>query len=177
MTAFDKLTEITLAAAQAQIDDLKMQTEKHPELKEFVELIVAYGAERAYASPGSTEAQLGRDLIQFIWQINGMDLSNMANSVHFDASWAYKLDNFIGNYIFDDSAFDVVQESDRTFSFKSSGDNDRWLQDPRILVEAARANRAYYTAMDNLRRFDADGNILQYTRPKVDNTKVMELLK
>jgi len=176
MTAFDKLTELTLTKVQAQIDDLKMQVEKHPELKEFVELIVAYGAEKAYCG-GSVEAQLGRDLIQFIWQINGMDLSNMGNSVHFDSGWARKLDNFIGNYIFDDAAFDVVQESDRTFSFKSSGDNDRWLQDPRILVEAARANRAYYTAMDNLRRFDADGNILQYTRPKVDNTKVMELLK
>ena len=176
MTAFDKLTELTLTKVQAQIDDLKMQVFQNPELKEFVELIVAYGAEKAYCG-GSVEAQLGRDLIQFIWEINGMDLSNMGNSVHFDSGWARKLDNFIGNYIFDDAAFDFVQESNGTFTFKASGDNDRWLQDPRILVEAARANRAYYTAMDNLRRFDADGNILQYTRPKVDNTKVMELLK
>lgn len=176
MTAFDKLTEITLVNTQAQIDGLKMQVEKHPELKEFVELIVAYGAEGAYCG-GSEEANLGRDLIQFIWQINGMDLSNMGNSIHFDSGWARKLDNFIGNYIFDDSAFDFVQERDGTFTFNASGDNDRWMQDPRILVEAARANRAYYTAMDNLRRFDADGNVLQYTRPKVDATKVMALLK
>ena len=176
MTAFDKLTELTLTNTQAQIDGLKMQVEKYPELKEFVELIVAYGAERAYCG-GSEDANLGRDLIQFIWQINGMDLSNMGNSVHFDSGWARKLDNFIGNYIFDDSAFDFAQERDGTFTFKASSDDDRWMQDPRILVEAARANRAYYTAMDNLRRFDADGNPTQYTRPKVDNTKVMELLK
>jgi hypothetical protein len=176
MTNFEKLTELTLAKVQAQIDDLKMQVEKYPELKEFVELIIAYGAEGAYCG-GSDEAQLGRCLIQFIWEINGMDLSNMGNSVHFDSGWTRELDNFIGNYIHDDSAFDFVQKSNGTFTFKSSGDEGRWLQDPRILVEAAKANRAYYTAMDNLRRFDADGNVLQYTRPMVDNTKVMALLK
>jgi len=87
---------------------------------------------------------------------------NIANSIHFDTSWANKLSSFIGNYILDDAAFDFEQEDGRPFNFKPSGDDGRWLQNPKILVEAAKANREYYDKMEKRVLFDADGNLMPY---------------
>ena len=160
---------------QDQIDELAEYCNKDINVKELVSYIIAYSDEMAYGSRGSEAATLGQDIIQIIWQISGIDLSNVANNYHFSPSWAAYLNNFIGNYFNDDSAFDFEQDNfGGIFEFKSANDNGRWLQDPRIIVAAAKANRAYYDAMD-----DKDGvdRLARRMKTKVDGSKVLELLK
>lgn len=168
---FDKITKISQDYLQKQIDELKQTCEKDPAVAEMVGYIIAYGEQMAYCS-GDEDAKIGRQIIQHMWQINGTDLSSMGNSIHFDPGWAATLNNFIGNYVYDDSAFDfTIDELDGTMDFKYADDNSRWLKNPKIIVEAARANRAYYSAMDN-------ANI--HTRrnvPKADASRVLELVK
>jgi len=77
ITNYDILTGLTVDHVQKNIGSLQSQIEKYPELKELVDPIVAYGAEQAYASYGSADAQLGRYLTVFIWQISGDDLSEL----------------------------------------------------------------------------------------------------
>jgi hypothetical protein len=130
--------------------------------------ILAYSDQMAYCG-GDSDAKIGREIIQMIWQISGMDFSNMGNSYHYNPGWVSEMNSFIGNYIYDDSGFDF--EFDRTFEFKPAGDNGRWLQNPLVIVEAAKANRVYYDRMDNSDVFT------RIRGDEADATKVMELVK
>lgn len=168
---FDKITKTSQDYLQKQIDELKSYCDKDPDVAEMVRYIIAYSDQMAYCG-GDEDAKIGRQIIQHIWEIDGMGLSSLGNSFHFDPSWASNLNNFIGNYVYDDSAFDfTIDERSGTIDFKGANYEGRWLQNPRIIVEAAKANRAYYSAMDN-------ANI--YTRrdvPKADASQVLELVK
>jgi hypothetical protein len=168
---FDKVTEQSHNYLQAQIDTLKKTCEKDPGVAEMVRYIVAYSDQMAYCD-GDEDARIGRQIIQQIWQISKLDLSGMGNSVHFDPSWAAELNNFIGNYIYDDSGFDFdVCTHSGTLDFKPAGyDAGRWLQDPWVIVQAAKANRAYYKKMD-------ESDIFSRMRDKADISKVLELVK
>lgn len=166
---FETVTKRSQEFLQKQIDELEMSCAKDAGVAEMVRYILAYSDQMAYCG-GDADAKIGREIIQFIWQINGTDLSSMGNSIHFDPSWARKLNSFIGNYIYDDSGFDFEQaEFNGTFEFKSGSDNGRWLQNPLVLVEAAKANREYYEAVDN--------DSFSLLREKVDGEKVLELVK
>jgi len=156
---------------QTQLDELQASCDADPEVAELVKYLVAYSDEMAYSSnTASYEANVGREICQILWQISGMDFSNIANQFHFNPGWVSKLNSFIGNYIYDDSGFDFTQsEYNGTFDFKSTGDDDRFLQNPLIIVEAAKANRDYYDR--------ADKDVFSRLREKVDPTKVLELVK
>lgn len=156
---------------QTQLDELQASCDADPKIAELVKYLVAYSDEMAYSSNDcSYEAQIGRDVCQILWQISGMDFTNIANNYHFSPGWVSKLNNFIGNYFYDDSAFDFEQSAyNGTFEFKASGDDDRFLQDPMIIVEAAKANREYYKR--------ADQDVFSRLREKVNPTKVLELVK
>lgn len=167
---FDTITKKSHDYLQKQLDELKVYCDKDPAVADFVKYMIVYSDEMAYATPGSEDARIGREIIQMIWQISGMDFSGMANSIHFSPGWVSKLNNFIGNYFYDDSGFDFKQsEWGGTFEFRPAGcgDSDRWLQNPTVIVEAARANRAYYKLADDNPR----------TRAKVDSRAVMKLVK
>ena len=168
---FDTITKKSHDYLQIQLDELKAYCDRDPAVADFVKYMIVYSDEMAYASNDASEdARIGREIIQMIWQISGMDFSNMANSYHFSPGWVSKLNNFIGNYFYDDSGFDFEQsEVWGTFKFKPAGcsANERWLQNPRVIVEAAKANRAYCKLYDDNPR----------TRAKVNNKAVMELVK
>lgn len=170
---FETVTAKSHKYLDDQIEDLKSTCEKDPGVKEMVRYILAFSDEMAYATQGSVESRIGRDIIQIIWEISKIDLSNMGNSYHFSPSWASRLNSFISNYIYDDSAFDVVQNDfNGVFQFKPAGD-EGWYQDPMIIVEAAIANRDYYDKVDS-GEYDVFGR--KGKRAKVDGTKVLALI-
>lgn len=166
---FKTITEKSHNFLQGQIDELEQTCASDAGVAEMVRYILAYSDQMAYCG-GDEDAKIGREIIQFIWQISGIDLSDMGNSCHFNPGWVKDLNNFIGNYIHDDSAFDFEQcEFNGTFKFKFADDCHRWLQDPMVLVEAAKANREYYSK--------ADRDVFSRLRDKVDGTKVLALVK
>ncbi len=165
---FDAVSKKSHEYLQLQLDELKDTCDKDPAVAEMVRYILAYSDQMAYCG-GNEDAKIGREIIQMIWQITGMDFSDMGNEFHFSPGWVNKMNSFIGNYVYDDSGFDF--EFDRTFEFKPAGDNGRWLQNPLVIVEAAKANRAYYDRMDNSDIFT------RILGDQADATKVMELVK
>lgn len=168
---FDKIATKSHEYLQNQIDELKDTCEKDSAVAEMVKYIVAYSDQMAYCG-GDEDARIGRQIIQHIWQINGMDFSSMGNRAHFDPSWARELNSFIGNFVYDDAAFDfVIDDFDGTITFKYADDNGRWLQDPMVIVEAAKANRAYYKMMDGADVFTRIRGM------KADSSKVLDLAK
>jgi hypothetical protein len=175
---FETITEKSHEYLNIQIQELAQVCDDSPDIKEFVRYIIAYSDEMAYSTDGSVDSDIGRELIQFIWQITKIDLSSMANSYHFNPSWAAELNSFIGNYFLDDSAFDFTQKNRGVFEFVYAGDGIRWLQDPKILIEAAKANRAFYDHMDE-RKMGREQMQKNFRDPnvKVDDSKVFELLE
>lgn len=148
---FENITQVSHDHLQKQIDSLKISCENNHGVKEMVEYILAHAETIDYNSTVNRfDADVGREIIQMIWEITGMDLSTVANPYHFDSAWAGKLNHFISNYIYDDSAFYFVQnERTGVYSFKSSTDNDPFYQDARLIVAAARANRVYFSLADS----------------------------
>jgi hypothetical protein len=171
---FEAITKKSHEYLDKQIQTLEDTCNQYSDIKEFVSYIVEYSDRMAYSNNDSPTTRIGRELIQFIWQITNIDLSSMANKYHFSPSWASELNSFIANYFLDDSAFDFTQEYGGVFKFKYAGDDGRWLQNPLILIEAAKANRLYYDALDpkNL-KFDRE----VFLNSKVDGSKVYELLE
>jgi hypothetical protein len=168
---FDTITKKSHNYLQLQIDELKQSCDKDPGVAEMVRYILAYSDQMAYCG-GDEDARIGRQIIQHIWQISGIDLSNMGNSSHFSPDWARQLNHFIGNWVYDDSGFDFeVCDFNGTIDFKSADYSGRWLQNPMVIVEAAKANRAYYKMMDNTDVFT------RLRGTKADISKVMELVK
>lgn len=153
-----------------EIDELKDYCEQYPNIAEMVRYIVAYSDEMAYCDDGSDDAKIGREIIHYIWQISKYDLSNIANSYHFSSAWAYDLNHFIGNWILDDFAFDFKQGFQGQYEFFTATDDSRWFQDPRFLIEAAKATIDW----QNKDPFNRSTSLLFH---KVDGTKVDELLK
>jgi len=168
---FEKITEKSQSYLQAQIDELKQACDKDPAIAEMVRYILAYSDQMAYCG-GDEDARIGRQIIQHIWEITKIDLSNMGNEFHFSPSWASNLNFFIGNYVYDDSGFDFTVDSfNGTIDFMHGNDSGRWLQNPAVIVEAAKANRAYYKMMN-------DTDVLTRLRGvKADISKVLELVK
>lgn len=168
---FDTIQEKSQSYLQAQIDELKQSCDKDPGVAEMVRYILAYSDQMAYCG-GNEDARIGRQIIQHIWEICKIDLSNMGNEFHFSPSWASNLNFFIGNYVYDDSGFDFeVSDFNGTIDFKGADDSGRWLQNPAVIVEAAKANRAYYKMMDQADVFT------RLRGTKADISKVMELVK
>ena len=169
---FDIITKKSHDYLQAQLDELKDTCDRDPAVAELVKYIIAYSDEMAYSSNDASEdAELGRAICQHLWEISGMDFSNMANRFHFDPGWVRELNSFIGNYIYDDAAFDFEVERNGTVHFKPAGNDGRWLQNPLIIVEAARANRVYYTSMDRSTIHN------RHLVSKADPSRVLELAK
>jgi hypothetical protein len=170
---FETISKKSHDYLQTQLDELEMSCDKDPGVAELVKYLIAYSDEMAYSSRDcSYEAQIGRDICQCLWQISGMDFTNIANQFHFSPGWVSKLNSFIGNYVYDDSGFDFeVDDFNGTITFKHAGDNGRWLQNPLVIVEAAKANRAYYKIMDGADVFTRIRGV------KADISKVLELVK
>ena len=104
---FKSITNTSKLYLLAQIDELKTMCDKDPAVAEMVRYILAYSDQMAYCG-GDDDARIGRQIIQHIWEINGTDLSSLGNSIHFDPSWAHTLNSFIGNFVYDDAAFEAV---------------------------------------------------------------------
>jgi hypothetical protein len=167
---FDAINKKSHDYLQQQLDELKNTCDADPAVAEMVRYIIAYSDEMAYSSSGSEDAQIGRQIIQHIWQICGMVFSNIANQFHFNPGWASDLNSFIGNFVYDDAAFDFDIDEDfyDTIKFKPARDDGRWLQNPTVIVEAAKANRAFYEK----KNADPRGY-----REKADISRVLELVK
>jgi hypothetical protein len=169
---FDKITKKSHDYLQTQLDELKENCDKNPAVAELVNYIIAYSDEMAYSrNDASPDAVIGRDLCQIIWEISGTDLGTIGNQFHFNAAWAYELNMFIDNYFYDDAAFDFdIDERSGIIRFKAASDTGRWLQNPLILIEAAKANRIRYDNMDR--------STLENRRsvPQVDVSRVIELV-
>lgn len=175
---FETITEKSHKYLDQHIQELTDTCNNYPDIKEFVRYIIAYSDEMAY-SGGSQDARIGRELIQFIWQITSSDLSAMGNQFHFSPDWARELNGFIGGVLLDDLGFNFTQGNRGVFSFTVAGDEaDRYLQDPRILVEAAKANCAYHERV-GLRKLSIKQLLENIENPdvKVDDSKVFELLR
>jgi hypothetical protein len=167
---FESVTLASHNFLQSQIDELKVTCDRDPAVAEMMRYILAYSDQMAYCG-GDEDARIGRQIITHIWEISGMDFSNMGNNCHFSPGWVANMNNFIGNYVYDDSGFDFeVSEFNGTIDFKPADYSGRWLQNPLVIVEAARANRAYYKLMDH-------SNIFDRIKVKCDSSKVMELVK
>ena len=110
------------------------------DIKELVKYIVDYGSNQSYSTCKSEDDEIAKQIIQFIWEISKIDLSNISNPYHFELNWTSELRSFIGNYILDDFAFDFKINDGGFFTFSHAKDDGRWLQNPRILIEAAKIN-------------------------------------
>jgi len=169
---FDTITKKSHDYLQIQLDELKGYCDRDPAVAELVKHIIAYSDEMAYSSNNaSADAVLGRDICQILWEISGTDLGNIGNQFHFNPGWVTDLNMFIGNYFYDDAAFDFnIDERSGIIRFKAAGDTGRWLQNPLILIEAAKANRIYY---DN-----QDRSTLETRRsvPRADTSRVIEIV-
>lgn len=147
MIDFTKLKGLQVIAFERQLDKLQDYCEEYPNIAEFISPILTYGSEQAYCG-GSPEANLGRQIIQHMWEINGMDLSSIGNRSHFDLSWVSTLNSFIGNYFLDDSYFSLSKIGiGGSYKFKAETE-DMALQDPLIILEVAKVNMAIYAALD-----------------------------
>ena len=176
---FETITKKSHEYLDKQIQHLEDTCNQYPDIKEFVSYLIEYSDRMAYCSNETPNTEIGRELIQFIWQISNVNLSNMANQFHFSSQWAAELNSFIGNFFHDDAAFDFTQGHRGVFEFKGTNDdNGRWLQNPRILIEAAKANRAYYDLVDprKVEKTQARENMFN-PDVKVDASKVFSLLE
>lgn len=174
MVDFTNISKAQENAFNEQLQYLKQYCEEDKFVEEMVSYIIAFSDEDAYAEKSSDEARLGLDILQHIWEITGISMTGIGNSIHFDLSWVSNLNSFIGNYIYDDSAF-KLKPFNRTFEFEPSGSCDAgkdWLQDPRIIIEAAKANREYYNAYDEIGARQAIQKGV-----KVDQSKVIAILE
>lgn len=179
---FDTIRQKSHRCLDDQIDRIKNYCDTDPAVAELVKYLIAYSNEESYASSGSTDSQIGRELSMFIWQISNADLSGIGCR-DVDPAWASNLNYFIGNWIYDDSAFAFKQRAKTgVFEFKGANDDDdQWLQDPCILVEAAKANREYYTRLESMRQGRgytdmSKDELNEFLNLRVNDTKVLELL-
>ena len=169
---FDTITKKSHDYLQTQLDELKGYCDQDPSVAELVKYLIAYSDEMAYSSnDASPDAVLGRDLCQILWEISGTSLGNIGNQFHFNPGWVRELNSFIGNYFYDDAAFDFdINERSGIIRFKAASDTGRWLQNPLILIEAAKANRIYY---DNMYRSTLE---TRQSVPQVDASRVIEIV-
>lgn len=168
---FEIITEKSYKHLQADIDMLKEYCEKDESVKEMVSYILKYNDESSIRTHASVDALIGHELTIFIWQITRFDLSALTNQYHFPVNWAGNLNSFIGNFVYDDSAFTFTRSYNGTFVFDATTDDaELWLQNPKILVEAAKVNVAYHLERDKVGIFGM-GNYV------VDDSKIKELLK
>jgi hypothetical protein len=169
---FDTITKKSHDYLQTQLDELKGYCDRDPAVAELVKYLIAYSDEMAYSrNDASPDAVLGRDVCRIIWEISGTDLGNIGNQFHFNPGWVNDLNGFISNYFYDDAAFDFdIDERSGIIGFKPAGDTGRWLQNPLILIEAAKANRIYYN--------NKDRSTLETRRsvPRVDVSRVIEIV-
>jgi hypothetical protein len=172
---FDKITKYSLAELQRQIDSLEELCDNDPAVAELMKYILAY-SEQELAGEQSFDSKVGGEIVQQIYHIsNYYVLSGLGNPYGFCLDWPYLLNHFIGNYFYDDSAFAFDQNKRGVFTFRSATDDDRFLQNPLIIVEAAKANTRYYIEADAIRSPAAYWDA--YNALHVDSSAVFALLK
>ena len=66
---FDIIRSKSHGYLDKQIDELKKYCDEDSDDAEMVRYIIAYSDEMTYSSDGSEDAKIGRQIIQFIWQI------------------------------------------------------------------------------------------------------------
>lgn len=170
---FETIRAKTHQYVDKHLAELELYCAKDPAIAEMVGYIIAYSDQMAYCG-GDRDARIGRQIIQHIWEISKVELSDIANEYHFNPGWAQDLCGFIGNYFIDDSAFDLVIEPSRIKFMPAKYDDDgqsRWLQNPRIITEAAKASVEYTAAVDYVVT-----EPVAHKAIKFDTTKLMELL-
>lgn len=169
---FDEIERQSHAKLQEQIDKLKEECERNADVAEMVRLIIQGHFEYSDYHHRSNDAKVGDAIGMFLYCISGISVCNSGN---LNVSWASELTYFIGNFVYDDSYFDfTTHERTNVFTFKPSDDTGRYLQDPRIIIEAARANVEYYNKIN----YGLDGMLATHRAGhKVDPSKVLALLK
>jgi len=135
---------------------------------EFIYYFTAYIAANETIDFRDADPNIGRELFMFITEI--CEDNGMADDIDHPTNWVFCLNQFAGNYFFDDNCFRFRQENYGVFSFYS--DYDQGFHNPRILVEAAKANVEWKKARKSL------GWITEAAKAiKVDGSKVLELAK
>lgn len=137
---FEQLIELQNKKFQSNIEKLNYYCEKYPDIKTFIELVLA--DRRSYKK---LEDYVATQLIMFMYDL-GYTIDNYHSEINFDLQWSSTLISFIGNYFLDDAYFNLKQENGR---WRVYADFDTGIQDPMALVNAARENAKYYWDQDN----------------------------
>jgi len=177
----------TIEVLDKEIGELIDYCDKDARVSELVSIVLLH-RDRWYEEDGTDDEainldRLGGILTGFIWEIMELDVKpvefnkTLGLTNNGSLNWVSELNFFIGNFLYDDSAFDFKQ-NDRTgqFEFKTSTDRDRFLQNPMILVEAAKATLEYRIKLGDERR-DRQEWYKRYLVTKVDGSRVLALLE
>jgi len=164
----EKLKERAHFALDCAYEDLQERALCSAAFAEFIYYFTAYIAANETAAFQLTDPDIGRELWHFVNEI--CEGNGMADDIDHPTTWVFCLNQFAGNYFFDDNCFRFRQDSYGVFSFYS--DVDYGYTNPRILIEAAKANVAWK------KERKSRGWITEAAKAiKVDGSKVLELAK
>jgi hypothetical protein len=164
----EKLKERAHFSLDCAYEDLQERALCSEAFAEFVRYFVAYIAADETRDFRDADTNIGRELFMFITEI--CEDNGMADDIDHPTKWVFCLNQFAGNYFFDDNCFRFRQDSYGVFSFYS--DVDYGYTNPRILVEAAKANVEWKKARKSLGWLTEAAKAI-----KVDGSKVLELAK
>jgi hypothetical protein len=141
----DSVEEYSINQLRVQFKELRAYCEKNEDVSNFVNLLLTCTKYNSF-DKSVLEKVASDELHQLLYEITKYDFcSAITNQYHFKGSWVYMLNSFISNYFYDDCGFVVEHESQhKTWNARSSSTTDIFLQDPRILVEAAYDNARFY---------------------------------
>jgi hypothetical protein len=164
----EKLKERAHFALDSAYEDLQERASISEAFAVFLRYFAAYIAVDETIDFQDADPNIGRELFMFITEIckdNGM-----ADDIDHPTKWVFCLNQFAGNYFFDDNCFRFSQDNYGVFAFFDG--RDQGFQNPRILVEAAKANVAWK------KERKSRGWITEAAKAiKVDGSKVLELAK
>ena len=80
MINIDSLRKAQTETFNKNMEELDRYCKDYAHVECFVNYILTYGNADCYCSQRTFEERMGRELIQFIWQISEVDLSNMSDS-------------------------------------------------------------------------------------------------
>lgn len=145
---FKQMYKIAEEHLQVDLDFLEKRC-SDPAIREFIYYITF-----PMLNPDEHEEYdflVGMQLATMIGPLARYDFYNATtNNFHFQCDWAYQLNQFIGNYFLDDAGFTCLQTGTyKTWEIDPSLGNDEFLQDPRILIAAARDNVSFFNRIKN----------------------------
>lgn len=133
-------TQEQVAALWAELEEL---CDKYPDINEFVNYILEYGAEsseyRFSEEEASEDYRVGSELVRLIWEISHSELG-ILGPPHFDPGWILALLYFIKNYFLDDASFFFIKGAYGRYNAHPGYNEGGGFQDPRLLTTLAKCH-------------------------------------